>query len=278
MAKSRLALRVKSFSKINLFLQVINRRRDGFHNLKTLFARTDLIDDIILKKRRDGLIKLRCNDPQVPLGRPNLCFRAVELLRQSQKLKPGIEIAINKRIPPGAGLGGGSGNAAAVLSGLNQLWDLKLSKAELVKLAQKIGSDVAFFIYNAKFALGEQRGDKIKPIPALAGIKLWCVLIIPKIHSSTPVIFKEWDKYYSKKSLKKGFSGLTMPRHDVNILISQLKTEGPRLVSQQLFNSLEPIAARCYPEIAQAKSALSEAGLKSVLMSGSGSPVFGICS
>jgi 4-diphosphocytidyl-2-C-methyl-D-erythritol kinase len=147
----------KSFAKLNLYLQVLSKRKDNFHNLSTLFARIDLADTLIFRKRRDSLIKIKCSSRQVPKDKTNLCYRAVALLKQELKLSQGIEIRLKKRIPVGAGLGGGSTNAASVLLGLNRFWNLNLPKARLVKLGAKLGSDVPFFIHQTKFALGSQR-------------------------------------------------------------------------------------------------------------------------
>lgn len=287
MAAAVSSLTVQSFSKVNLYLEVVNKRKDGFHNLKTLFARISLTDQINLKTRaKDNLIKIRCDNALVPLDERNVCVRSAKLLQQRFNLKQGLDIAIKKRIPVAAGLGGGSGNAAAVLLGLNRLWGLRLSRDELAKLAGKVGSDVPFFIYEEKFGQGSLRGDKILPLKELSGLKLWLVLVFPGIHASTPLIFKQWDASMGKKhGPKAGFlrknshlTGLTMPRHNVNILTSELKDKGSNLPPDFLFNGLEPATIKLYPEVKLARNALLKEGLKRVLMSGSGPAVFAICS
>ncbi|MCK9571936.1 MAG: 4-(cytidine 5'-diphospho)-2-C-methyl-D-erythritol kinase [Candidatus Omnitrophica bacterium] len=278
---------IKSYSKVNLYLEVVNQRKDGYHNLRTLFARINLTDSIFLKTRLDdNLIKIKCNHPRVPLDQRNLCFRSARLLQQEFNLKQGLEISINKRVPVAAGLGGGSGNAAAVLRGLNKLWGLKLSTKKLVALAKQIGSDVAFFIYQEKFAQGFLRGDKIRLLKQLKSLKLWFVIILPGINVSTPLIFRQWDKYSSKKQpgkngiLRKNsrLTGLTIPEHDVKMLTSELKVRGRNVRPEFLFNGLEPVTTQLYPEARRAKSALINEGLNRVLMSGSGPAVFAICS
>jgi 4-diphosphocytidyl-2-C-methyl-D-erythritol kinase len=258
---------IKSFAKINLYLQVLNKRKDNFHNLHTLFCRLDLADTLIFKKRKDGLIKLICSSGKVPKDRTNLCYRAAALLKQEYKLGYGIQIELKKRIPVGAGLGGGSSDAAGVLLGLNAFWDLNLSKTELVRLAAKLGSDVPFFIYNAKFALGTGRGDKIKPLNSLEGLKLWFILIYPDFKVSTPLIYRKFD----------AFSRLTMPTGNVKILISELLKKGKAVDASCFFNSLEAVTSTLYPAVKQVKKAFFGMGLDKVMMSGSGPAVFALC-
>jgi 4-diphosphocytidyl-2-C-methyl-D-erythritol kinase len=260
---------LKSFAKVNLYLKVINKRRDNYHNLKTIFERINLADSIALKPRKDSKIKVSCNNALVPENENNLCFRAAKLLRDEFKPLGGLDIRITKRIPVGAGLGGGSSNAASVLLGLNRLWRLKLSKIKLSKIAGKIGSDVAFFVYDLPFAIGRGRGEKIEPLHILDKTKFWHLLIVPRIHVSTPRIYKEFDS----------FSGLTKPFCNVKLLASVLAKKSRSyslLKSGLLFNSLEQVTTRLYPEVRRIKDTLSQLGLECVLMSGSGPAVFAI--
>ncbi|HTZ11380.1 MAG TPA: 4-(cytidine 5'-diphospho)-2-C-methyl-D-erythritol kinase [Candidatus Margulisiibacteriota bacterium] len=259
---------LNSHAKLNLYLQVLNKRKDKYHNLKTIFERISLCDKIILKVRQDKLIKISCSDPQVPEDETNLCFRSAKLLQQEFNCLKGIEIEIVKRIPVGAGLGGGSSNAATVLMGLNRLWKLKLSKKRLVELGKRIGCDVPFFIYDTPFALGTKRGDEIRPLPSLKGVRLWHLLVVPKIKVRTPLIYAKFDEY----------SGLT--RKNCNVKIINLALRQKRLFRQDslLYNSLEEVTARLYPEVRRIENKLASLGLKTVLMSGSGPAVFGIAS
>lgn len=265
---------VKSFAKLNLYLQVLNKRQDNFHNLSTLFTRIDLADTLILRERKDSLIKIKCNSRQVPKDKSNLCYRAAQLLKQECKLSLGIEIELKKRIPVGAGLGGGSSNAASVLSGLNRFWNLKLTKTKLVRLGAKLGSDVPFFIQDTKFALGSQRGDKITPLIPLDKLKLWFILVYPNLKVSTPLIYQEFDAYLAKN---RSFSRLTRPRGNVRILTSQLSKKGRLADARCLFNSLEAVTSKLYPVVSRVKYALLGMGLDKVMMSGSGPAVFAIC-
>jgi 4-diphosphocytidyl-2-C-methyl-D-erythritol kinase/energy-coupling factor transport system substrate-specific component len=269
-----LPLVTKSFSKLNLYLQVLNKRKDNFHNLSTLFARIDLADTLTFRKRRDNLIKIKCASRQVPKDKTNLCYRAAELLKQELKLRLGIEIELKKRIPVGAGLGGGSSNAASVLLGLNRFWNLNLPKARLVRLGAKLGSDVPFFIHQTKFALGSQRGDKIKPIISLNKLKLWFILVYPNFKVSTPLIYQKFDDYFSAG---RSFSRLTSPGCNAKILTSQLLKKGKAVNLDCFFNGLEVITSNLYPVVNQVKNALLGMGLDKVMMSGSGPAVFAIC-
>ncbi|MDO8662207.1 MAG: 4-(cytidine 5'-diphospho)-2-C-methyl-D-erythritol kinase [Candidatus Omnitrophota bacterium] len=255
---------IQSFAKVNLFLEVLHKRKDNFHNIDSLFERISLSDKIILKNRRDNFIKANCNDPRVPLDETNLCFKAAKLLQDKFKIKKGLDIKIIKRIPVGAGLGGGSSNAASVLLALNRLWRLKLSKVKLAKLAAKIGSDVTFFVYEAAFARVRGRGEKIHALNKLNKVRLWHILVVPKIHVSTPLIYKKWDD----------FGVLTKPVSNVKILTSVLLKKDNIFKPGFLFNSLEQVTLKLYPEVIRVKETLAGLGLKSALMSGSGPAVF----
>ncbi len=281
MKHSSSLLSVKSFAKLNLYLQVLNKRKDKFHNLKTLFCRIDLADTLIFRARKDSLIKIKCSNRNVPKDKTNLCWRAARLLQQerklgsnglpsnwqSHKLNFGVGIEIKKHIPVGAGLGGGSSNAASTLLGLNKYWKLNLSQKKLAELGAKLGSDVPFFIYNTKFALGSGRGDKIKPLTSLNKVKLWFILVYPNFKVSTPLIYRKFD----------GYSQLTRPKYNVKILTSELLKEGSAIDTAYLFNSLEVVTASIYPIVNQVKKAFVDIGLEKNIMSGSGAAVFAVC-
>lgn len=296
-------LAFNSYAKINLYLAVLNKRRDNYHNIKTLFERISLCDRITLSARKDDLIKISCSHPGVPKDNSNLCFRSAELLRRKFNLKIGLDIRIIKRIPVAAGLGGGSSNAASVLWGINRMCGLHLSREKLALLAKKIGCDVPFFIYNTPFALGLERGDKIKPMEGLRNLRFWHILVAPRFKVSTPLIYAKWDEFNRRKSpckyygsglknkkagltpldkssiLKKNYlTGLTIPAFDDKILTSAKSKECPSLAGRILFNSLEEAAAGIYPEINIIKEKLVSLGAKTILMSGSGPAVFGIVS
>lgn len=268
-------LRIQSYAKLNLFLEVKSKRKDGFHPLVTLFEKIDLSDTIILRPRVDGAIKIICAHPGVPSDKRNLCFRSAELLKKACRVKEGVTIKIVKRIPVGAGLGGGSSNAAAALEGLNRLWKLNLSMPILRSLSKQIGSDVAFFTHRNSFALGVGRGDIIQELNSLKDIRLWHILVVPKIRVLTHRVYQKWD-YFSR--IKNKNVRLTKPKYDVRLLTSSLRRKAGVCAGEYLYNGLEPVTTYLYPEVRRVKEKLSQMGVKSILMSGSGPAVFGIVS
>lgn len=263
---------LNSYAKLNLYLEVLDKRPDNYHNLSTLFERIDLCDKIILKKRADRRITLTTNSSEIPGDSSNLAFRAALLLQKKNSLNQGVDIKIIKRIPVGSGMGGGSSNAATVLMGLNKLWRLKLSKNKLAGYAREIGADVPFFIYETSFAEACDRGDKIKPLKSLSQNKFWHILVVPRINVSTPLIFKLWDELKKAKIYQN--HGLTLPISNVKMLTSALSKNDLFLISKTLFNSLEQVSISAFPQIRQVKDRLALLGLKSSLMSGSGPTVF----
>jgi 4-diphosphocytidyl-2-C-methyl-D-erythritol kinase len=263
------SLSLESPAKVNLYLKILKRRKDGYHNIKTIFERINLCDTIIFKERRDKKIRIISSNSALSKDSSNLAYRAADLLRRSFGVNRGLDIKIIKRIPISAGLGGGSANAASVLTGLNKFWRLGLKQEELVRLSRKLGSDVAFFIHNTSFALGEGRGERIKPLGSLKRKKLWHVLVVPKIKVSTPFIYKKWDD--NPRTFK-----LTTPKHDVKILTLAIRENRFSLLAKALFNDLEQVTLRLYPEVLRIKKGLADLGLKAILMSGSGPAVFAI--
>lgn len=275
MAPLRPPLTLNSYAKLNPYLAVLDRRKDNYHNIETIFERIDLCDKIIFNRRPDKKIKITCDSAGVPLNSSNLAYKAARLLQDSFKPAGGLDLKIIKRIPVGSGLGGGSSNAATVLKGLNKLWGLGLSRHKLVGYAKKIGADVPFFIYDVPFAQGLGRGDKIRRLNSLKRRRFWHILVVPAIKVSTPLIYRKWDIKYNRASAK---AGLTIPPYNVNILYLALRRNNFSLLGRALFNGLEQITAKTYPEIRRIKEKLAQLGLKSVLMSGSGGAVFGFVS
>jgi 4-diphosphocytidyl-2-C-methyl-D-erythritol kinase len=259
-------LTLNSYAKLNLYLEVRNIRKDNYHNIKTLFERIDLSDKIILNTRPKQEIRVICRSSDVPKDKSNLCYQAARLLQDNLKVKHGVDIEIIKNIPVGAGLGGGSSNAATALLGLNKLWGLNLSRKKLLQFARKLGCDVPFFVYDTKFAFATERGDRIQPVKSIAGIRLWHILVVPVLRVSTVHIYKKWDE----------FSGLTIPKYNVKLLISRIRKKALSFEGGFLFNSLEAVTTKLYPQVGRVKQELARLSLKSILMSGSGPAVFGI--
>lgn len=256
-------LRLPSFAKINLYLAVRGLRKDDFHSIETVFERINLYDTIVLNPRSDNVVRIICDNPDVPRGETNLACRGARILQKRHCPQRGVDIRIVKRIPVGAGLGGGSSNAAAVLAGLNKLWKLNLPLCKLIAYGRSLGSDVPFFLHDTSFARGCGRGDRITALPAPKA-PLWHFLAVPRLHVSTPHIYKAWDTH----------EGLTRPPSSAKLL-SFLKDKKKHLsIGDHIFNSLENVTAALYPQVGEGKQLLFELGARAVVMSGSGPSLF----
>lgn len=257
------SIRLKSPAKINLYLKVLRKRKDGYHQIKTVFERIDLFDEVLLKTRKDQRIKIYCRHPAVPIDNSNLMFKAAELLKKDFGSKStGLDIRLKKRIPVAAGLGGGSSNAASVLVGLNKLWNLGLNKGRLRHYASKIGSDVPFFVSNSSFAIGTGRGEHIKSLSKSR--VLWHILVVP----------------YNKLSTKEIYSGLnlrlTKNEDNVNMLVRALKNFDLSRLKDYIVNDLEDVASKKLPKLLHIKEKLKKLGVGVFCLSGSGPAIFGI--
>ena len=203
-------IQLTSPAKINLFLEILGKRNDGYHDIVTVFEKIDLCDRIQLSEY-GGDIKITSNVEGLVSGEDNLAYRACSLLKESYGISNGVKIHIEKNIPIAAGLGGGSSNAAATLKGLNKLWRLGIKDEELYSIGKKIGADAPFFIFNHSFAIGKGRGDEINPIKT--DLKMWHVIITPPVAVSTREI-------YANSNLN-----LTETRHDVRILLRAIENK-----------------------------------------------------
>jgi len=257
-------VRIRAPAKINLSLRVVGRREDGYHLLDTIMLPVSLYDEIEIRKSKaktksaGARIKISCADPLVPRGEQNIVFGAARLLlpRLDERLR--IHIHIRKRIPVGAGLGGGSTDAAATLVGLNRLFKLGLSDAHLEKLALSLGADVPFFIRSRPArALGI--GERLFRLAGLP--QIWIVIIYPGFPISTAWVYKNLA------------TKLTKPRVNTSIAASLKSLDK---LAGLLVNDLESVTLDRYPRIRLFKDKLLREGAAGGLMSGSGSAVFGI--
>lgn len=270
MALSANSLLVHCPAKLNLFLDIINKRPDGFHNILTLFERISLADTIQLTEINNDEIVIVSSGEDIPSGQCNLVYQAADLLRRSQGIKRGVKIELKKDIPVGAGLGGGSSDAASTLMGVNKLFGLKLSKSTLISYANRLGSDVAFFCLNKRFAIGKERGGELAPAAIPNNLIFWHVLFVLPIKIMTKDVYGLWDKLQNGKiSLK-----LTKKPHDVNILISYLKRNDVPSLNRNIYNQLIEIVMNSYGLVSGLKADLLKSGLKNVHMSGSGATLF----
>lgn len=255
-------LSLKSPAKLNLFLKVLAKRPDGYHDLQTIFERISLCDEIRLTRRTDGKIIVICDHPQVPKGPKNLVVKVGRMLQARYGVKSGATIFIDKRIPVAAGLAGGSSNAATVLLGLNKIWGLGLKRSDLVLLGAQIGSDVAFFLYDSSWALGEGRGERITRLRIRN--KYWHVVVVPRLKMYTKDVFGRLNLRLTKKEA------------DVNILTLALKGKSAFKTGQLLHNDLETSILDIKPDLIRLKDRLSQYGFCGVAFSGSGPSCYGL--
>ena len=246
-----------SFSKVNIGLKVLNQRADGYHNIHTIFQELNVGDSMYIEKRDQGC-KIVSNVDWIPTDKSNICFKAYsEIKKEFSKVK-GLCLKIEKKIPTGSGLGGGSANAAAVLKGINKIYKLKLTASKLEQIARKIGADVPFFI-KGKTQLGEGVGEKLTQLHnTIIGTYL---LVIPKFSISTEWAYSIIKNKLNDQDKKVNFSSFFNGDYS----------------SLQIFeNDFERIVIPAYPEIGAIKIKLLKLGARFVSLSGSGSTVFGI--
>jgi len=248
-------------AKINLYLDIPGRRPDGYHDIVTVMQAIDLYDELLLEARGGGEITMECDAAGLPVDWRNLCVRAAEAMRRLAAPGRGVRIALKKRIPVAAGLGGGSSDAAGVILGLNRLWEMGLAPAEFEEIAAGLGSDVPFFISGGT-ARCTGRGERISP---LAGApRLAYVLATPPIAVSTADVYAALDAGGEAKA--PGEAGF----------FRALQSGDPRRVSRRLYNRLEDAPGPHRGEVDRLKALLLARGALGACMSGSGSSVFGL--
>jgi 4-diphosphocytidyl-2-C-methyl-D-erythritol kinase len=259
MAATKEKLVLAAPAKINLSLEVLGRRADGYHSIRSVLAPITLHDSVSLTP---GGRKFVFHGGQgTPRDETNLAWQAVKVLTRETGARRGLEIRIVKRIPVAAGLGGGSSDAAAVLTAVNDLWDLGLPPARLEKLGLEIGSDVPFFVRGG-VALAGGRGEQLEPLPAKGDFEL--VLVHPPLKVSS-----RWAYENVPPDLARAGGSTSM----VKVALASGRAE---LLAANLANDLEPGVEKAHPVVAEAKRRLKAAGALGVAMSGSGPTVFGV--
>ena len=256
-------LHLKSRAKINLSLDVLEKRDDGYYEVEMVMQQINLYDNIYIGKRDDDQIKIATNCEYIPINTSNIAYKAADKLRETVGISEGVDIYIDKKIPVSAGLAGGSSNAAAVLKGLNKLWDLKLSKNELMVIGENIGSDVPFCILGGT-ALAEGKGEKLTAIES-AIRNIWIVLAKPPLSVSTGEIYRQLD-----------LSEIT-DRPDTSALVDAIKEGNIYKMLNSMDNVLESVTEAKHPIITEIKKKMMEYNCLGSKMSGSGPTVFGIC-
>jgi len=259
-------LEKKSPCKVNLLLNILGKRADGFHELETIMQPVGLSDEIHFERSGSG-IHLSCSEPSLPVDAKNLVYRAAASFLSAAKISEGIKIHLEKKIPLAAGLGGGSGNAATTLLALNELFDRPLSGAKLRELAASLGSDIPFFL-QAKPALATGRGDQIQPLEDFPALHRKAFLLIhPGFGISTPWAYQNLARFPAALNGKPGRA---------EKLISKIQTGDLQTASTEFYNSLEAPALDKFPLLALYQDFLRENGALAALMSGSGSTTFAI--
>lgn len=250
----------KAPAKINLSLDVLGKRSDGYHEVRMVMTTIDLADRVECSELLDNQIVLHSSAPYVPEDERNFAYQAAQLIKDKYAIQKGVEITIQKRIPVAAGLAGGSSDAAAAIRALDRLWHLGMTYEEMLETASMIGSDVAFCIKGGT-ALATGRGEKISMLPELP--PCWVVLVKPDISVSTGEIYKAWDHIVA-----------THP--DVDAMIHAISDNDFSTICHLLGNTLETVTMEKVAEIARIKEHMRQIGAEGILMSGSGPTVFGL--
>lgn len=253
-------LLVKAPAKINLSLDVIRKREDGYHELEMVMTTVDLADRIELSLLNEDRIKIYSQSRFVPDDERNLAYKAAKLLKDRLGVQLGVEILIEKKIPVAAGLAGGSSDAAAVLRGLNKLWKLNLSMDELAVLGAEIGSDVSFCVYGGT-ALAKGRGEIITHLPSPPNC--WVILAKPPIGVSTAEV-------YEKLKLEQ------IDHPNTQDMMKAIFENDYKLMCHSLGNVLESVTLKNHKEVKAIKDDMKRFGADGVLMSGSGPTVFAL--
>ena len=267
------SLVVRTPAKLNLFLEILGRRPDGFHELETLMVTVGIYDTLTFTQEDSGEIRLRCFgstssetsggavETEVPDGRQNLVFRAAELLQQHVRVARGVRIELDKRIPVAAGLAGGSSDAAATLVALNQLWNVGLSASALQQLASQLGSDVGFFLGATSAAVCRGRGEQVDPVHVPQGLHF--VIARPATGLSTALVYR-----HCRPAEK--------PTNSAR-LVEYLKQGRLGIAARHFHNALQAPAEQLNADVTELRRFFSRQPVLGHLMSGSGSAYFGLC-
>ncbi len=260
------SLRVLAPAKINLGLRVGDRRPDGYHDIVTVIVPLDLADELHIERTGSGIRVAVEGADDIPEGRANLAWQAARAFFDSSGIKPGCRIRIHKRVPVGAGLGGGSSDAAATLHGLNRLFNHPLSRPHLGRIAAGIGSDVPALLADGP-TVARGRGERIRPIRLP---RLTVILHLPGFPVATEWAYRQLDV------LRHARGALTNPELSPKILALRLRRHESARVARLLWNSFEPVVFKRHPELADAKQLLLDSGCYAAALSGSGSTVYGL--
>jgi len=251
----------KAPAKINLTLDILRKRDDGYHEVEMVMTMVDLSDRLELETLDRDTIIISSPVGYIPLDEKNHAFQAAKLIKERYNVKQGVYIHIDKHIPVSAGLGGGSSDAAATLRGLNRLWGLNIPTRELQEIAAEIGSDVPFCVTGGT-AIATGRGERLEPIASPP--PCWVILAKPAVSVSTAEIYRQFDVRTNKEQPKSQLCRQAIENKDYKAMCASLG------------NMLEQVTMRMYPEVARIKACMEKLGADGVQMSGSGPTVFGL--
>lgn len=251
----------RAYAKINIGLDVLRRRADGYHEVKMIMQTVDIYDELVLERRKEPGIELRMDNSELPSGGDNLICRAADLLFREKEITGGVNISLTKRIPIAAGMAGGSADAAAALRGVNELFDLGYSLTELQALGVGLGADIPYCLAGGTM-LSEGIGEILTPLPAPPAAHL--VIAKPDINVSTAFVYGNLH------------ADRLAWHPDIDGMIAALQKGDLDGITGRLGNVLETVTVKAHPVIEQIKELLRKQGAENALMSGSGPTVFGI--
>lgn len=254
-------LELRALAKINLGLDVLGRRENGYHDVRMIMQTIYLYDNVTLEKTEEEGITLTTNLFYLPNNKNNIAYQAADMLMREFHLSGGIRIHLDKHIPVSAGLAGGSSNAAAVLVGMNIMYDLGLSQKELMERGVTLGADVPYCVMRGT-VLAEGIGEILTPLAPIP--KCYILIAKPGISVSTKMVYEKLD------------SGEIKAHPDIDAIIEGLRAQDIRKVASSMGNVLEQVTVEAYPVIEAIKDAMKEQGALNAMMSGSGPTVFGI--
>ncbi|MCQ2500697.1 MAG: 4-(cytidine 5'-diphospho)-2-C-methyl-D-erythritol kinase [Lachnospiraceae bacterium] len=254
-------IRIEAMAKINLGLDVLRKRPDGYHEVKMIMQSIDLHDDLELEETEEEGIHLTCSVEELPADGSNLIWKAAELLMKEKEVKNGVKIHLTKRIPMAAGMAGGSADAAATMLAVNELFSLGFTKKELMERAVRIGADVPYCIMGGT-ALSEGIGEILSPLPDMPDC--WILIAKPDIDVPTAFVYKN-------------LRAAELTWHpDIDGMMQALKDGSLEGITERLGNVLETVTIPAHPVIREIKELMLQSGAMNALMSGSGPTVFGI--
>lgn len=254
-------IELKSLAKINLGLDVLGRRENGYHDVRMIMQSIYLYDEVKIKRTKNPGIEIKTNLYFLPTGKENIAYKAAEMLIEEFHIEEGVHITLNKHIPVAAGMAGGSSNAAAVLYGMNKMFDLKLTQTELMERGVKLGADVPYCIMRGT-VLAEGIGEELTTLTPMP--KCFVLIAKPPISVSTKVVYEALD---SKELVE---------HPDIDGLIEGLEKRDLKTIASYMGNVLEDVTIPMHPVIEEIKQEMKNAGALNAMMSGSGPTVFGL--